>query len=63
MVDISITKLNESFIHVLCTEVHMEMEIQDRFSFEVKDAKYDPRVRSGRWDGIKRLYNRLHKRM
>lgn len=41
----------------------MEMEISERFSFKVDNAQFDPRVRSGRWDGIKRLYNRTHKRM
>lgn len=63
MVDITITKMNETYIRVVCAEVHMEMEIQDRFSFEVPNAKHDPRVKAGRWDGIRRLYNRTHKRM
>jgi superfamily II DNA or RNA helicase len=36
----------------------MEIEIQDKFSFEVPNAQYDRRVIKGRWDGIKRLYNR-----
>lgn len=63
MVDITISKLNETYIRVVCAEQHIEYDLQDRFSFEVKDAKHDPRVRSGKWDGIKRLYNRMHKRM
>lgn len=63
MKDITITKLNETFMKVVCREVHMEMELQDRFSFEAMNAKHDPRVKSGKWDGIKRMYNRRYKRM
>lgn len=62
-IDISITKLNSTWITVKCREKYMEMEISERFSFKVADAKFDPRVRSGQWDGIKRLYNRTYKRM
>jgi superfamily II DNA or RNA helicase len=39
----------------------MEMEIQTKFSFEVPNAKHDPRVKKGHWDGYKRLYNRRDK--
>lgn len=63
MKDVIIKKLNDTWMSVTCSEVYMEMEISDRFSFEVDNAKFDPRVRSGRWDGIKRLYNRRYKRM
>ena len=62
-VDVVITKLNETYMKVDCKEVHIEYEISDRFSFKVDNAKFDPRVRAGRWDGIKRLYNRKHHRM
>jgi superfamily II DNA or RNA helicase len=62
-VDITIKKLNETYIKVECREVYMEMELSERFSFKVADAKFDPRVKAGRWDGIKRLYNRTYKRM
>lgn len=63
MVDITITKLNDTYIRVVCAETHIEYDIQDRFSFEVENSKHDPRVKAGKWDGIKRLYNRMHKRM
>lgn len=62
-VDVVITKLNETYMKVDCKEVHIEYEIADRFSFKVDNAKFDPRVRAGRWDGIKRLYNRKYHRM
>lgn len=63
MKDIKIVKLNESFMKVYCQEKYMEMDISDRFSFEVENAKFDPLVKKGRWDGIKRLYNRNTKQL
>jgi len=63
MADITITKLNCTWMKVLCKEKYMELDIQDRFSFEVPNAKYDPRVRSGKWDGVKKLFNRQTKKM
>lgn len=63
MYDIKITKLNATYIKVICMEEHMEQEIADKFSFTTPNAQYDPRVKSGKWDGIKRLYHRRYKRM
>jgi len=63
MADITIVKLNQTYMKVMCSEIYMELDIQDRFSFKVADAKYDPRVRKGHWDGIKRLYNRQTKKL
>jgi superfamily II DNA or RNA helicase len=63
MTDIVISPINESFIRITCREQFMELELSDRFSFKVANAQFDPRVKSGRWDGIKRLYNRTHKRI
>jgi superfamily II DNA or RNA helicase len=61
--DITIVKQNETYMKVHCSEVYMELDIQDRFSFEIPNAKYDPRVKFGKWDGIKRLYNRKTKKL
>jgi len=61
--DIKILKHDETWIKVLCSEVHQEMDIQDRFSFEIPNAKHDPRVKARKWDGIKRLYNRQTKKL
>lgn len=63
MNDITITKIDETWIKVQCAEKHIEMEIADRFSFKVENAQFDPRVKKGHWDGVKRLYNRQYKRM
>lgn len=60
---IKIKKLDETWMKILCPEVYMEMDIQDEFSFQVKNHKHDPRVRNGFWDGIKRLYSRKTKKM
>lgn len=61
--DVVISKLNSTWMQVRCREGYMEMEISEKFSFKIDNAQYDPRVKSGRWDGVKRLYNRTHKRM
>jgi len=64
MVDtVTIQKINEVWMKVTCNEPYMEMDISDHFQFEVANAQYDPRVKFGHWDGIKRLYNRKTKRM
>lgn len=62
-VDVFISKMNETWMSVRCREQYMEMEISDKFSFMVANAQFDPRVKARKWDGIKRLYNRTHKRM
>lgn len=60
---VTIQRINEVWMKVTCNEPYMEMDISDRFQFEVANAQFDPRVKYGRWDGIKRLYNRKTKRM
>tara|TARA_B100000929_G_scaffold290599_1_gene284931 strand:- start:75143 stop:76723 length:1581 start_codon:yes stop_codon:yes gene_type:complete len=59
---VNITKLDETWMKVLCSEVYQELDIQDRFSFKAGN-EFDPRVKKGHWDGIKKLYNRRTKRM
>lgn len=63
MTDITIRKVNDTWMKVKCKEVYQELDIQDRFSFEIPNAKHDPRVKKGQWDGIKKLYNRRDKKM
>jgi superfamily II DNA or RNA helicase len=41
----------------------MELDLQDNFKFLVPGAKYDRRVKAGKWDGYKNLYNRRTRRM
>lgn len=57
MKDIVVTKIDEVYMHVQCSE-SIDLELYDFFSFEAKGAKYDPRVRKGHWDGYTRLYSR-----
>jgi superfamily II DNA or RNA helicase len=63
MAQVIIKKLNETFMSVTCSESYMDREIYDRFSFKVPNAVHDPRYKSGRWDGYKRLYNLKYKRI
>lgn len=63
MKDIRVEKVNEAWMKIHCAEIYMEMDLSDEFSFKVPGAKYDQRVRSGRWDGVKRLYNRKTKKL
>lgn len=55
---IIITKVNETWIRVECPEQYQELDIQDRFSFQVETAKYS---RNKHWNGVKQLYNRRTK--
>lgn len=60
---VKISKINATYIKVECSEVYIEQELSDHFSFQIPNAKYDPRVKKGIWDGYKRLYNRKYKRL
>lgn len=61
--DIIISKINETFIKVICSDDGIEQDLQERFSFEIPNRKFHPLVKARRWDGIIRLYNKLQKRM
>lgn len=63
MTDLIITKLNETYMKIVCKEPHMEVELADRFKFKNKGVEFDQRVKRGHWDGWIRLYNKTHKRM
>lgn len=60
---VKISKLNETWLKVHCQETWQELDIQDRFSFMIPNARHDPRVKKGHWDGVKRLFNRRDKKM
>lgn len=53
---ITIKKLNEVYLKVLC-EPSIAMELSEFFTFEVPGAKFMPAVRNKVWDGRLRLYN------
>lgn len=52
-----ITKLNESFIHV-DAEPSVIQELSELLTFDVPHAKFTPAFRKKQWDGKIRLYNR-----
>jgi superfamily II DNA or RNA helicase len=54
--DVRITKLNE--VHaVIQAERNILAEIHDRFSFQIANAKFHPKVKFGIWDGYIRLFS------
>jgi len=57
MADISIHKLNSSFIKVI-TSQGIIFEMQDEFAFFVDGYKFMPKFRNGIWDGKIRLMGR-----
>lgn len=61
--DIIISKINETYIKVLCADDGIKRDIQERFSFEIPNKKFNPLVKAKRWDGVIRLYNTTHNRM
>lgn len=55
--DITLTSLNESWIHVQ-TNPGIAQELHDRLCFDVPGAKFMPSFRKGFWDGKIRLYDK-----
>lgn len=61
MTDLIITKINETWMKVTCTEHYMELDIQDNFSFQVEQNKSRW---NKHWNGIIKLYDlRNHQMM
>ena len=56
-VDLQIKKVNETYIKVLCKDKSTELDIKDHFAFQIPNPQFDPRVKKGHWDGIKKLFN------
>lgn len=56
MCDITIRKINHSFIRV-DSDQDIALELSEAFRFEVPGAKYSPQFKMGRWDGFIRLFN------
>ena len=56
---IKVKKLNEAFVRVEAEEGILS-EISEYFTFEAPNAKFDPRVKKGYWDGQLRLFNKKH---
>lgn len=62
LMTITISKVNETYIKVVCPESYQEMDIQDRFSFKEESFQYAQRSSKLKyWDGTIKLYNRKTK--
>ena len=54
METVRLFKLNETYMKIQCSESVLR-ELSERFSYEDPNAKFNPKVRSGYWDGVFRL--------
>jgi superfamily II DNA or RNA helicase len=54
---ITISKYNDVFMYI-DTERGIANELSDAFSFLIANAKFNPKVRNGIWDGRIRLFNK-----
>jgi len=55
MKDVIISKLNETFIKLKCSEA-IERHLYEHFSFTTPKMKYHPKVKAKLWDGYLHLY-------
>lgn len=53
---IKLLKKNELYIEIQC-ERSIQLEIQDKFAFQVPGFQYMPRYKNGFWDGTIKLYD------
>jgi superfamily II DNA or RNA helicase len=53
---IRIRKLNHAFLQIE-SEFDLALEMSESFKFEVKNAKFSPMYKMGRWDGFIKLFN------
>jgi superfamily II DNA or RNA helicase len=54
---IYVESFNEVFVKIRCEDTGVEQEIADFFTFMIPGAKFQPKFRSGMWDGKLRLFN------
>jgi superfamily II DNA or RNA helicase len=59
MADLFVSKKNESFIQVSCTDA-IGQELSEYFAFFVPGHKFQPMFKSGMWDGRIRLFDRRY---
>lgn len=57
MPDVTIKKYNETYMQILSDEPSLLADICERFSYEIPNKQYNPKVKYGGWDGVIRLYN------
>ena len=56
--DVIIEKINEVFLRLEISEPHIEMEIRERFTFEVENMKFIPQFRKRNWNGEIYLFDK-----
>lgn len=54
---ITISKVNNSFIKIDSEDYGELKEIQEQFTFEIPNKRYNPKVKAGMWDGLIRMFN------
>ena len=54
--DIVLQRYDTVYFRIYCSR-DIALEINDRFSYEIKDARFNPKVKAGIWDGFIRLYS------
>lgn len=58
---IKLTKLNESYLGVDCSDIGIYYELNDYFAFRPDGYKFMPAFKSKRWDGFVRLFSMYNK--
>jgi superfamily II DNA or RNA helicase len=58
---LTVEKLNEVFIRVYSTDMGIEQELSDFFTYEYPGARFTPKYRAKLWDGKVRLYDAVRK--
>lgn len=58
---ITIIPHDETYIQIKCADFGIEQELADHFTFDVPNAKFAPKYKSGIWDGRIRLFNQRKK--
>ncbi len=54
---IKINKLNEVYLKLTLEDKGQAYEIAEEFSFEIPNARFNPKVKAGVWDGVIKLFN------
>jgi len=61
--DLIVTKVDESYIRIDSDDQGVIEDIHEKFSFLIKNHRFDPRVVSGKWNGIKHLFNKRNRHL
>lgn len=61
MTTIKVEKLNEVYLYVYSSDMGVESELSDYFTYEYPGAKFTPKYRAKLWDGKVYLYSAIRK--